>query len=131
MTARTGAARSAARALVVDDDPAVLQLMSRWLDEAGFCVQCETKFSRALHQVQHNPPDVLVTDVRLEGNNGLQLAIWLRERAPKAIAVVISGWDDPVLRRDANNCGAVYLVKPLSAPALLAAIGLAPNQPAA
>jgi DNA-binding response OmpR family regulator len=36
--------------------------------------------------------------------------------------VFISGWDDPVLRRDAAELGAMYLQKPIKAAELLAAL---------
>jgi len=60
--------------------------------------------------------------VRLGDFNGLQLAILARQRYPNARIVVMSAWDDPVLKRDAAQCGASYLVKPFNAPQLLTAI---------
>ncbi len=41
--------------------------------------------------------------------------------------VVVSGWDDAVLRREAAACGASYLCKPLARTELLRTIGLDPD----
>jgi DNA-binding NarL/FixJ family response regulator len=68
----------------------------------------------------------LVVDIRLGAFNGLQLALDARRRYPEARIVMISSWDDPVLRRDAEQFGATYVVKPFSAADLLAAIDRSP-----
>ena len=53
--------------------------------------------------------------------NGLHLGILARQARPDVRLVFISGWDDPVLRRDAAELGALYLQKPIRAAELLAA----------
>src|SRR5689334_10605844 len=61
------------RVLLVDDDDGVLGVMTRWVREAGFeAVTCET-FDAANACLHGWKPDVLVTDVRLTGDNGLHL----------------------------------------------------------
>lgn len=68
------------------------------------------------------PADTVVVDVRLGEFNGLQLAHVARRYRPEARIVVISAWDDPVLKMEAASLGAVYLVKPFTALELLNAI---------
>ena len=96
------------RALLVDDDPAVVSIGRRWLTEAGYDVRTSTDFRDA------------VTELK---TNGLQLAHLARQFRASARIVVISGWDDPVLKREAACLGAPYLVKPFSASDLLTALG--------
>jgi two-component system response regulator YesN len=63
--------------------------------------------------------DVLITDVRLGAFNGLQLAVLARDQNPEIQLIVFSGFDDPVLRQEAERLGAVYLVKPVTSRQLL------------
>ncbi len=63
--------------------------------------------------------DVLITDVRLGAFNGLQLALLARDLYPRIRLIVFSGFDDPVLKAEAEQVGAVYMVKPVAGAALL------------
>ncbi len=109
-------------ALVVDDDKQVSGLLSRWLSTAGYDVKACDGFEDARQQITEGRPDVLIVDVRLKGFNGIHLAILARQLRSDSQIVVLSGWDDPVLRREANACGATYLCKPLKADELLGAL---------
>jgi two-component system response regulator YesN len=110
-------------ALVVDDDPQVAALVSRWLTAAGYLVTTTDDFEEAKRRVVGRTDlSVLVVDVRLGGFNGIYLAILARQQVPTVRIVVLSGWDDPVLRKEADACGAVYLCKPITANDLLASI---------
>jgi two-component system response regulator RegA len=110
------------RALVVDDDPRVLALIKRWLASAGFDTLTSTDFEDARIQLHLCEPAILVSDVRLGQFNGLHLGILARQARPDVRLVFISGWDDPVLRRDAAELGAMYLQKPVQVAELLSAV---------
>ncbi|PWT83240.1 MAG: hypothetical protein C5B57_07245 [Blastocatellia bacterium] len=109
-------------ALVVDDDTQVSSLVARWLSKAGYSVSTCEDFGAARERIFNDPPSVLIVDVRLAGFNGIQLAILARQLHPETRSVVLSGWDDPVLRKEATACDAIYLCKPLNSDELLAAI---------
>jgi DNA-binding response OmpR family regulator len=111
------------RAMVVDDDCSILKIGARWLTSAGYEVETAAEFDEARCRIETSRPDVLIVDVRLRNFNGLQLAILARVARPDIHVVMISGWDDPVLRREANACGAAFVCKPFSAAQLLEAIG--------
>ena len=111
------------RAMMVDDDRAILNLGARWLASAGYHVETATEFDEARCRIETSRPDVLVVDVRLGNFNGIQLAILARVARPDIHMVIISGWDDPVLRREADACGAAFVRKPFDAAQLLEAIG--------
>ena len=66
----------------------------------------------------NHTPDILLTDLRLGAYNGLQLALLVREVHPDVAVVVLSGYD-PVLRKEAAQCGARYLHKPITSEDLL------------
>ncbi len=109
-------------ALLVDDDRHVLSITRRYLADAGFDVEISDGFPTAAFQLKAHQPDLLVVDVRLGEFNGLQLAILAREHWSKVPIVIMSGWDDPVLKHDAAQCGAVYMCKPFDSKGLLNAI---------
>lgn len=109
-------------ALVVDDDPFVVALVQRALEQAGWTVHVARSFEEGRNLLNLRP-DLLIADVRLGGFNGLYLAILARELNSKARILVISGYDDPVIRRDATEFGATFLAKPFTPSQLLDAIG--------
>jgi DNA-binding response OmpR family regulator len=109
-------------ALVVDDDAAFAGLVAAWLEAAGYAVETAVDFATAKRRVS-GPKDVLIVDVRLEEYNGLQLAIQARSIDATIRIIVMSGWDDPVLRAQATAIGADFLLKPFDAEQLLRAVG--------
>ena len=107
------------RVLVVDDEVSVLEGLAMAFESAGReVVACRT-FEDARNRLMSEPFHCVVTDVRLGAFNGLQLAIIARSRNPATRIIVFSGFDDPVLRGEADQIGATYLVKPVAAERLL------------
>src|SRR5262245_23038388 len=101
------------RLLIVDDDRSLLDAMQRALrDSMRTVVACDT-FEKARQMLKDQAFDALITDVRLGAFNGLQLAVMARDMYPDMRLIVFSGFDDPVLRADAEQIGATYLVKPV------------------
>src|SRR4051812_38465402 len=99
--------------LIVDDDAAVLDMFSGVLRLAGHDVTSFSRFESAKAYLSAAKPDVLITDVRLGAFNGIQLVVFAKLQPPEMIAVVLTGYDDPVLRAEAAHAGASYLVKPI------------------
>jgi DNA-binding NtrC family response regulator len=112
--------------LVVDDDRAVLGLVEQWLTTAGYAVVACDQFEMAKQQLTETAPAILLTDVRLGAFNGLQLVILAKEQGPQTPAVVMSAYDDPMLRKEASQCGAGYLNKPFTRDQVLAAVAETP-----
>ena len=89
------------------------------LSNAGYRVVTAESFERAVETLKTFTPDLLIVDVRLGDFNGLQLIA----TAPVPIrAIVVTGFADSVLERDARHLGAEYLVKPVSRDLLLETI---------
>ena len=110
------------RIIVVDDDRQVLRYLTELLQETGFdTVSCE-RFLDAKGLLATSRPDLLLTDVRLCAYNGLQLAIFARERHPGLPVIVLTGYEDPTLRDEAVRAGAGFLVKPVPRAVLIDAV---------
>jgi DNA-binding NtrC family response regulator len=111
--------------LVVDDDRQVLKYLTELLREAGFDTMTCERFTDAKAILQTTRPDLLLTDIRLGAYNGLQLAIFAQTRHPGIPIVVLTGYEDPTLRKEAIASGATFLVKPVRREELLGKIDAA------
>ncbi len=106
--------------LIVDDDLSLLDALERALKQTGqLKVSALANFADARRALHSEKFDVLITDVRLGAFNGLQLAVLAADQNPGIQLIVFSGFDDPVLRQEAERLGAVYLVKPVTSRQLL------------
>jgi DNA-binding response OmpR family regulator len=101
------------RVMIVDDDEALLRTLGKLLIRWGYEPVLFAGFEEARAWLLENPPEALVVDVRLGMYNGLQLAHLARRDSPATVVVALSGFDDPVLRAEAEQAGAPYLVKPV------------------
>lgn len=105
-----------ARILVVDDDIGYLTVTKDVLERGGYEVMLASTFEEGRRMLREETPDLLIADVRLGAFNGLQLIATGKAGVP---SIVVSGFDDAVLQAEARAFGADYLVKPVSASALL------------
>jgi DNA-binding response OmpR family regulator len=100
--------------VIVDDDDLALGALQRLVTKWGYDVVPFRRFEEARAFLERRTPDALVVDVRLGTYNGLQLVHLARQLSPHMTLVAISGFDDGVLRAEAERAGASYLVKPLA-----------------
>ena len=59
------------------------------------------------------PYDLLVTDVRLRGFNGLHLVMQVRAHHPDTEVIIISGYDEPLIELEASRYSAIFVRKPV------------------
>jgi len=103
------------RILVVDDDPAIRTSIAEALAEGGLSVSVAEDGTQALAQFAAAAPEVVLTDVRMPGMDGLALLRTLRERAPLVDVILMTAYDDMPTVVEAMRGGAVeFLVKPLN-----------------
>jgi len=111
------------RVLAVDDDEAVLEMLRRVLATEGFHVDGATSARAALEVVAADPPDVVLLDVMLAGDDGLEVLTELRRMCDVPVILVTAKGDEADrvlgLRMGADD----YVVKPFSYPELVARIG--------
>jgi two-component system, NtrC family, response regulator GlrR len=116
----SAAAGSRRRVVLVDDDPDFVRIVTTLLTQSGYEVVAFNQFEAARDHLMTSTPDVIMSDVRLGAFNGLQLVLLVKLNHPETTAVVLTGFDDPVLRAEAQRAGAHYLVKPVHFSELLA-----------
>lgn len=111
------------RALVVDDDEEVRNLVLEYLEVSGFEVLKAENGLEALLKVKHERPEVVVIDVHMPRLGGLEALKRIRAFDASIRVVVISGRAAEV-ERDALRLGAhAVLPKPLVLPDLSRALG--------
>jgi two-component system response regulator YesN len=103
---------------VVDDDEAGRKGIIRSVDwdRLGFTVAGEaSNGDEAVQGLTKLVPDVILTDVRLPGNDGIELLQYVRSNLPETKVVVLSGCSDFAYMEAAiKNQVAAYLLKPAS-----------------
>ena len=115
MAAATGATGTSIRPslVVIDDDPTVLDLMSRFLTKEGFDVHTANNGRDGLELAKTVHPAAITTDVMMPGMDGLACLAALQELQHGAPVVVVTALSDPQKRQQAMNAGAAdYVLKP-------------------
>jgi len=112
------------RIVLADDQPVMLEALREFLEEAGYrVVACATDGPGALECVAKSRPDLLLTDLRMPGLTGLEVASELRIRFPQIPVIILSAYDDAHLREVATRIPvAAFLVKGSPARLILRAI---------
>jgi len=100
--------------LVVDDEKNVRVLFERILAKEGYEVECAASGSEAIDKLANNSFDLVVTDLKMEGIDGLDL-IRKGKKTNQAIPfILISGYGTAQTAVSATQEGAdVYLMKPI------------------
>ena len=104
------------RILVVDDEEAILYVFDRYLSVAGYRVVVANNGFDAVQAGEAGPFDLLITDFRMPGMNGVEVIHALRRLQPALPALVISG--NPI-EAGAMPKGVRFLSKPVSMADLL------------
>lgn len=103
------------RILVVDDDPTILALCHRILENDGYRVVEAKRGEEALGKLERETFDLLLTDIRLPGLNGLEVAQRLRDRGLELAVITMTGYSNMEMAIQALSLGVEeFLVKPFT-----------------
>lgn len=109
--------------VVVEDDPEMRKAVKRLLNAAGFCTTAFDSAETFLETGSTITAACMVLDIHLEGLSGFELRRRLKQMGVEAPVIFITAYDDPALRAQAIDAGAVaYFTKPFAAKSLVAAI---------
>ena len=111
------------KVLIVDDEFWVCELLRGIIDweNEGFCIISEAHDGyEALRLSEQKKPDLILTDIRMAGIDGIEFLEKLYESGNHARVIVISGYSDFELAQSAMKYGAMgYLLKPVEKEDLL------------
>jgi CheY-like chemotaxis protein len=99
-----------ARIFVLDDEPTIVALLSRFLGSRGYEVQGACSGPDALKQLPDHQPDVLLFDLLMPGMTGLDVLRALRDMGFAGTGIALSAAQDDVLLRRLVNLAPVHLV---------------------
>jgi len=121
------ASLSRLRVLVVDDDPDTLEVVRQVLEQAGALVTAATSAREALEALSVRPPDVLLSDIGMPGEDGFALIRRVRNldsaHGGQVPAAALTGYTQAEDRRQALSAGyQVYLSKPIEPSELTATV---------
>jgi excisionase family DNA binding protein len=118
------------RILVVDDEQAVRDLLAKTLTMADYDVDTATDGPSAIERLRAVTYDLLITDLKMPGMDGLSVIREARKINPELPIIVITGYSTEASAIEAINLGvAGYLTKPFRLPRILAAAARALGEP--
>jgi CheY-like chemotaxis protein len=101
------------RILVLDDDENALAGIVEMLRDANYVVTGAATYDAAKRLLALGAYDLLVTDVRLRGFNGLHLVRQNHSEHPEMATIIVTAYDEPLVEVEAGRYGAEYVVKPI------------------
>jgi DNA-binding NtrC family response regulator len=117
------------RILVVDDEEAVLALLSQLCTREGHDVSAVKSAGDALGELRTKPFDLLITDIVMPDLDGLALVKRARAMQPDIMPIVITGHSGRYTLEEVLEAGAADLIlKPFRAPELRVRLKLADEQ---
>jgi response regulator RpfG family c-di-GMP phosphodiesterase len=122
-TKQEGPIQLAGPVLIVDDEPAVRKVLATLLSQAGIPSESAADPQQALHLLETNPFEAVISDLRMGTASGFELLQEVRIRFPNLPFLMATGVDDVRVGVQAMKQGADdYLLKPFDIDLVLASI---------
>jgi DNA-binding NtrC family response regulator len=107
------------RAMIVDDEPIVGRRLRPVLEKLGLEVEVFEDSALALARFSEAGFDIVLTDVRMKGMDGVALLERVRARSPRCKVILITGYPSPEIAAEAMAKGAFEcLAKPFKTDSL-------------
>ncbi len=99
--------------LIVDDEPNAIKVLSAILSDAGYDVLEAMHAQGAIQIVDNEDIDIIITDLKMPGMNGLQLFEYLTKRHPDIPIIFLTAYGTVESAVDAMTMGSYYyFIKP-------------------
>lgn len=105
----------APRILLVDDDVDLLDTLVRLLGRQGYTCRVASSGDEGIRVMEAESPDVVVTDLRMPGMDGLAVARRARQHCPPIPVIVMTGYATSETHQDVRRMeGTTYVRKPFA-----------------
>jgi putative two-component system response regulator len=113
MSRKNEAQSKAARVLIVNDEPDVCVLLSRWLTSEGYSCETANDGPMAVMLLAENKFDLVISDIIVPGMSGIDLLTIVRDLFPDAAVLILTAADHWKTAVSALDLGAYgYVIKP-------------------
>ena len=103
--------------LIVDDDPSMRYSLARMLQGEGVSLSSAKNGAEALKLFVEEKPDLVIMDIKMPGQSGLEVLKQIRERDPKILVILMTAFGTTETAIEAMKFGAFdYLLKPFDIP---------------
>lgn len=108
-------ARDTPQILIVEDDEAMREFLCQAISRFGYYVEAVEDGTEALRRVEESYFDLLLTDIRMPGLDGLELARQARRRYPELRVLLVTAYlQDALGATDLDEPGIGILSKPFN-----------------
>jgi nitrogen regulation protein NR(I) len=115
--------KDGAKILIIEDDPGIVMTLRRLLTDEGHKVRVETRGDIGLATARGDDFDVVLTDMKLPGLNGLDLVRELHAAKPRVPIILMTAHGTTETAIEATKSGAYdYLLKPFEMPELISLV---------
>jgi DNA-binding NtrC family response regulator len=99
--------------LLIDDEEDIRFLLARFLESTGFRVTAVALATEALAIVESDPPQLIISDLQLEDEDGLEMIAQLKTMLPNVPVILLTGvlFDPQVVRENLSKKVSCYLEK--------------------
>lgn len=114
------------RLLVIDDEPIVGRRLQQVFAKMGFEVETYTNAMSAMYAMDRCPFDIVVTDLKMEGMDGMEVLEKVKEKNPDTKVIIITGYAQLDTASEAFRKGVFdFIAKPFRLDELKRVIGRA------
>jgi two-component system NtrC family response regulator len=104
-----------AKILVIDDDNSLRRVLEYNLQEEGYEVQAASSGEEGLYLFGQERPDLVITDMKMSGMDGLMVLKSVKERSPESLVIIITAFGTIDVAVAAMKAGAYdYITKPFN-----------------
>lgn len=101
--------------ICVDDEPEILEILNDLLTSEGYAVRCAPDGEQAIEAFRREPADVIITDLRMPGMDGLEVLRTIKEIDDLTEVIILTGYGslDTAVSALKNDGAFDFLTKPL------------------
>jgi len=99
--------------LILDDEPIVSKRLKPALEKMGYEVESFFESAKAMERIQERDFNIVVTDLKMEGIDGMQFLAEVKKRSPSTEVIVITGFATMETAKESMRKGVFdFLAKP-------------------
>jgi CheY-like chemotaxis protein len=101
------------RVLIVDDDEDLTWGIAKNLAKENnkFEVQCVNSGDQALNLMKKKSFDLIVSDIRMPGRDGLQLILDVKKKYPATKVIIMTAYGSQEVQEEADKCGSFFYIE--------------------